>query len=309
MSNVQWPNFTLILRARNVQREGLSQKERNRRRLEIREKYSYLPENIKSAMVQNEESLFGLAMLEELAGIYPVYECIEAELHGGFDPNTLMPLKNRVANEEDEDEIKALRELGEKEYIRRRNLAQYEILRREIGDWLQEESSSEDAKKLLRWYNEWDKAFLKCFADWGITLPVAVEEKNSKKSTRFFSEFDNLHWEEICLIFVSPGLVSVAARGEHDHYSYVELGFEDKRKKSWDSRWEILRDDFARNNGVVSKSNRETMYTGFVIAVHEINKRLVSFFGIAENPLYHDKKSRIYRTKLKSIEDKIPYPG
>lgn len=117
-------------------------------------------------------------------GIGPTYECIEAELHGGFDPNTLMPQKNRVANEEDEDEIEALRELGEKEYIRRRNLAQYEILQRDIDDWLKQGSNSEDVKMLLRLHNEWDKAFLKCFADWGIVLTPNFGREETEKQGR-----------------------------------------------------------------------------------------------------------------------------
>ena len=86
---------------------------------------------------------------------------------------------------------------------------------------------------------------------------------------------------------------------DQDLMRYSEIGFRDGRKGSlWDSRWEVLRDDFAQNNGIVSLDTQNTRWD-VKMAVYEINKRLRKIFNRNERYIYYDVKTGTYKTKFK----------
>lgn len=130
----------------------------------------------------------------------------------------------------------------------------------------------------------------------------ALNEAHQLQATQRFSILSNLHWGEVCMTFVSNDSIKLQARDICERYTFAEIGFKDRRKGDLpDSRWEVLRDDFAENEGEISFKNRKTQWD-LKAAVKEINQRLRTIFPIQENPISYDKRGRAYKTKFKIID-------
>ena len=132
---------------------------------------------------------------------------------------------------------------------------------------------------------------------------IAAEPKSRKRSDKSgiksFPLPEGVQLSEIYLSFISDDTIKVKIRTQSIKLNYAEIGFRDVRKGSlWDSRWEVLRDDFAQNNGIVSLNTQNTKYD-VKMAVYTINKRLKEFFRTDKKLLFYDGKAKAYRTKFK----------
>jgi len=122
-----------------------------------------------------------------------------------------------------------------------------------------------------------------------------------------FHALKDLSWSEIIITFTALDSLRIQARGARKRLTFAVIGFDDKRKGDLpDTRWEILRDDFAQNNGEVT---HVTQFTAVKLkaGVWEINKRLRELFDISENAIFFDRRKRAYVTKF-LIRDEIESP-
>ena len=132
-------------------------------------------------------------------------------------------------------------------------------------------------------------------------LPYKPEEKSTSSITKF-PQIEGLTWEEVKLEFVSNDSLRIKARNITKRYTYAELGFKDNRKGDLpDSKWEILKEGFARFAGELSwetpidprwKKNLKS-------TVKELRKRLKSIMSIDDDPFYPYRKIKAYRTRFK----------
>lgn len=230
MAHQHWPHFLLILRASLVLREGLRKEERIKLEIEKQMRYQTWPKELAAMMMRLDRETLDirnpLAHLDQLLGLEPSpqYPCIEVELHGGFDPDTFLPKANREAEDDDEEEANTLKMLGEKNYVKRRNLAQYRILRRHIDDLQAYGVNSPQDQKLLRYLNEWDKAFLKVFADWGIALSPIFDAEKTQKPEQSASEDSKAEFRiqgEYRILSFNGKTVSMKNRAGMDYVAYL----------------------------------------------------------------------------------------
>lgn len=159
------------------------------------------------------------------------------------------------------------------------------------GGVIKQKSLSE---QLMSWH--------KIIMDDKIEREGKVEPKSQKhfdkSGIKSFPLPEGAQLSEIYLSFISNDTIKVKIRDKSIKFHYVEIGFRDNRKGDlWDSRWEVLRDDFAQNNGIVSHDTQNTK-CDVKMAVYSINKRLAKIFNRDERYIYYDAKTGTYKTKF-----------
>jgi hypothetical protein len=119
---------------------------------------------------------------------------------------------------------------------------------------------------------------------------------------RPFHVAEGIGWDDVRIRFTSDFAVQVTVGDVSDTRTFVEMGFEDKRKKSPtatspDSAWMLLR-EMAKRGGVMNrpphagaKAKWNTVETG----VKSINKKLRAVFGLSVNPIAYQRRDRCYR--------------
>ena len=139
-----------------------------------------------------------------------------------------------------------------------------------------------------------------------VTKSPDIRSNSQRKPLDSFPEIDGLQWEDISISFFSNEAVTISAKELKKKYTFAEMGFKDGRKGDVaDSRWKILKEFFAKNNGEISwetpldEKNRNNLKK----AVQDIRKRLKEFFGISEDPFYSYKKLKAYKLKLSISDD------
>jgi len=122
-----------------------------------------------------------------------------------------------------------------------------------------------------------------------------------------FQALEGLSWKEITITFTTDESLRIQARQLRRRFTFAVIGFEDKRKGDLpDSRWQILCEDFAQNNGEVTIATQFTKFN-LKAGVWEINKRLKELFNISDRPIFFDHRKTAYITKF-LIRDEIQSP-
>ena len=112
-------------------------------------------------------------------------------------------------------------------------------------------------------------------------------------------------WQDVSIRFTSDFAVQVTVGKVSDRRSYVEMGFEDKRKKSAtatspDSAWVLFR-EIAKLGGVVGKpphAGEKAKWTKVETGVSSINKKLKAIFGLSANPIAYRRSDKCYRAEF-----------
>jgi hypothetical protein len=111
-------------------------------------------------------------------------------------------------------------------------------------------------------------------------------------------------WSDIVIRFTSDFQVQIRARDQTEVRTYIEMGFEDRRKGNRrskpDGNWEILK-KFAELNGKIHATERADNWKKLEKSVQEINKRLKGLFGFNDRPITYEGLSKAYRTRFKII--------
>jgi hypothetical protein len=112
-------------------------------------------------------------------------------------------------------------------------------------------------------------------------------------------------WNDVSIRFTGDLAVQVTVRGVTEARNHVEMGFEDRRKRtarsaSPDSAWSLLR-EFAKQGGVIRdpQQGRSKNWATVETGVKHINKKLRALFGIAGNPIQYHRREKCYRTELR----------
>ena len=85
--------------------------------------------------------------------------------------------------------------------------------------------------------------------------------------------------------------------------NFVEMGFEDRRKKTntstcHDSAWVLLR-EFAKHGGTIERpqqASNKAKWANVETGVGTINKKLKALFRLSTNPIEYQRNERRYRT-------------
>jgi len=243
------------------------------------------------------------------------FDFFDINIHGGFEQQNgkLVQKKNRTlrvlnTSSKTDEFVARFQELGPQEFIREFNNVQfYNRVQRDKKEILALRKNKGNEQrintKLLR-IQKWEEAFQDWhFETYNKFLETGTPEKSSKYSDKSgiksFSLPEGAQLSEICLSFISDDTIKVKIRDRSIKLNYAEIGFKDRRKGSlWDSRWEVLRDDFAQNNGIVSFDTQNTKYD-VKMAVYAINKRLKEFLVTDKRLFSYDGKAKAYKTKFK----------
>jgi hypothetical protein len=132
--------------------------------------------------------------------------------------------------------------------------------------------------------------------------PGAISPGRVKRPSRHFPKIDGLRWEEVIITFVSNDSVRIAARGQRQRMTFVEMGFADGRKGDRpDSRWSILH-GMALHEGLINWKSGwvdPKLRNNLSAAISAINKRLRTVMQIDEKPFEPYKKLKMYKPKFK----------
>lgn len=117
-------------------------------------------------------------------------------------------------------------------------------------------------------------------------------------------------WNDVSIRFTGDLAAQIAISGVTEARNYVEMGFEDRRKRtptstSSDSAWSLLR-EFAKQGGIIRDPQevRRKTWSSVETGVKHINKKLRVLFGIAGNPIQYHRPEKHYRTKFH-----VTFPG
>jgi hypothetical protein len=108
-------------------------------------------------------------------------------------------------------------------------------------------------------------------------------------------------WADIHIRFTSDFAVRITVSGVIQVRNYVEMDFEDRRKKTPNLAWVLLR-EFAKQGGAIEKPEQTRMRSWSAVekGVQHINRRLQALFGIFGNPIQYSRLDRSYRTRFHS---------
>ncbi len=124
----------------------------------------------------------------------------------------------------------------------------------------------------------------------GVTGKVAVKFPASPES----------QWEALVLQFIDELTIKATLKGKSRKFSYVELGFKDKRTGNPDTHWQTLK-HLADYNGMLTW---HTAGSGKHLkrSIYVISRRLKAVFDMPGNPFYPYKRFKGYKTRFKIVK-------
>jgi hypothetical protein len=124
---------------------------------------------------------------------------------------------------------------------------------------------------------------------------------------RFVRAFPTPHgsrWADVHIRFTSDFQVQINVGDVTEVRTYIEMGFEDRRKGKQNSKpdqnWEVLR-AFAESGGTIDSTKEATDWGKLEKRVQTVNARLKRIFGFSENAIGYDRKAIAYRSRIKVI--------
>jgi len=91
-------------------------------------------------------------------------------------------------------------------------------------------------------------------------------------------------WQGIEIAFLSDERVGICSGGERKTYNYNELGFEDRRKRTANRAWIMLR-EMAKSGGTIPRPTAGKGRAMVQKRIEEIRRKLRSHFGIEADPI------------------------
>lgn len=114
-------------------------------------------------------------------------------------------------------------------------------------------------------------------------------------------------WNDVSIRFTGDHAVQITVGGVSEARNYVEMGFEDRRKRTVASTspnlaWSLLR-EFAKQGGVIRILHQAGSKTwpSVETGIKQINKKLGALFRIAGNPIQYHRQEKSYKTKFHLI--------
>jgi hypothetical protein len=115
--------------------------------------------------------------------------------------------------------------------------------------------------------------------------------------TARFPTFEDLQWSQVTIAFTTPDRVRIDARGTTREFTFIQLGFKDKRDNNPDTRWELLkrlalhRGELALGSEISTKDRNRASK-----AIGKINDNLRSLMGLNDDPIEYDRNEGKYKT-------------
>jgi hypothetical protein len=139
---------------------------------------------------------------------------------------------------------------------------------------------------------------------------MCLEKEGGAPAIRKFPTPDEATWDNVSIRFTGDLAVQITVSDVSEARNYVEMGFEDRRKKAsgstmYDSSWGLLR-EFAKQGGVIARPQQAHARDWRCVekGVQAINRKLRALVNIAGNPIQYHRREKRYRAALR-----LEFPG
>jgi hypothetical protein len=128
-----------------------------------------------------------------------------------------------------------------------------------------------------------------------------VMQKSKNKKIHLRKLPNGTRWQDITIKFLNGQEAIIAAKGETFQTNYVEMGFEDEKKKQPNSQWSFLK-LLASKNGELSWDNNNDMSQKQINSAKKQKQTLAdalkTYFQIDEDPFENYRTEKAYKIKI-----------
>jgi hypothetical protein len=173
--------------------------------------------------------------------------------------------------------------------LRNHDLPEWEPQRKKILDGIMRQWASED--EFRRYHTKNNSVFL------GV---AESHQKQSFQNEKLLPCREGTKWEEVSITLVSNEMVRIKTPGGKDHFTYHQLGLQDKRRGDRHTMLWLWLKLFAVSEGFISSKTLPRYDPKLPDVAKRLNKKLQEVFGIQDS-IYtgHFKRENGYRTKIK----------